>query len=96
MMYRIHITAEPQELGADPAYRVAVMLPGQSSAPTATINEHNLQVILHELLSAASAGTVREHLSKAHSPDGALIEIPKVSEQHFNMLRGLPPKAVGR
>ena len=95
-MYRIHITVEPQEIGADPQYRVAVMLPGQSSAPTATIKEHNLQVVLYEILSTTSAATVREHLRKAHAPDGALIELRHLSEQHFNILRGLPPGAVGR
>jgi hypothetical protein len=96
MMYRIPITAEPQELGADPVYRIAVMLPGQTSAPTATINEHNLQVVLHEILSTTSAAVVREHLSKAHTRDGDLIELPQLSEQHLNVLRGLPPAAVGR
>jgi hypothetical protein len=95
-MYRIHITAEPQELGADPSYKVAVMLPGQSSAPTAAINEHNLQVVLYEILPTASAATVREHLRKAHTRDGDLIELPHLSEEHFNMLRGLPPAAVRR
>jgi hypothetical protein len=96
LMYRIHITAESQKTGADPSYPVAVMLPGQSSAPTAVIGEHNLQVILHEVLPTNSASVVREQLTKARSAEGALLEIPTMSEQHFNMLRGLPPRAVGR
>jgi len=96
IVYRIHITAEPQGPGTDASYRVAVMLPGQSSAPTALINEHNLQVILHEVLPAASAAELRERLTRSHSSDGALFEVPSMSEQHFNMLRGLPPRAVGR
>lgn len=95
-MYRIHITAEPQVVGADPSYRVAVMLPGQSSAPTATINDHNMRVMLHEILSTTSAAAVSEHLRKAGSRDGDLIEVPHLSEQHFNMLRGLAPPAVRR
>jgi hypothetical protein len=95
-VYRIYITAEPQLLGADASYRVAVMLPGQSSAPTATVNEHNLLVVLDEILPAASAAELSECVSRAHGSDGALVEIPSLSEQHVNMLRRLPPKAVGR
>ena len=72
------------------------MPPGISSAPTASINEHNLEVILYEILATSSAAVVREHLRKAHARDGDLIELPQLSEQHFNMLRGLPPRAVGR
>jgi hypothetical protein len=93
-MYRIHITANPPEIGAGRSYQVAVFLPGQSSATTAMIQEHNLEVILNEIVT--NLRNVREYLNKAQSKDGALIELPVLSEQHFNMLRGLPPHAVGR
>lgn len=95
-MYRVHITADKEAIGNEPCYRVAVMQPGQSSAHTALLNEHNLQVILYEILSNPTATAVRNHLTKASTRDGDLIELQKLSEQHFNMLRGLPAKAVGR
>jgi hypothetical protein len=96
-MYRIHITVEPQAIGAARTFRVGVFLPGQSSATPAVITEHNLLVVLYEILPNATAGaTPDEYLNKAHSPDGAMIEIENLSEQHSNMLRGLPPPAVGR
>jgi hypothetical protein len=93
-MYRIHITANPPEIVSDRSYEVAVFLPGQSSAPTAMIREHNLEVILNEIIT--NPREARGYLDKALSKDGALIEIAVLSEQHFNMLRGLPPRAVGR
>lgn len=91
-MYRIHITANPPVIGVDRSYVVAVFLPGQSSATTSTIQEHNLEVILNEI--ATNPREVRGYLDMAENNDGALIEIPVLSEQHFNMLRGLPPRAV--
>jgi predicted transcriptional regulator len=94
-MYRVYIKAEPHGLGADPSYRVAVMKPGQSIAPTAIIKEHTLQVALHEILSTTSAAAVRQYLSKARTPEGGLIKLQHLSEQHFDMLRGLPPAVVG-
>jgi len=90
-MYKVHITARPQDLGADPTYDVAVFPPGQSSANTATINEHNLEVILNEILPSPAAA--RECLRKAGDREGALIEILTLSEQHSKMLRGQESEA---
>jgi hypothetical protein len=92
-MYKIHITAAKQEIGAAPFFAVTVLLPGQSSGLIAHIGEHNLRVILNEIVAPDS---VDAHLKKAHAPEGDIINLPQLSEPHFNMLRGLPPKAVGR
>jgi ABC-type taurine transport system substrate-binding protein len=94
-MYQIQIVAEVQSVGADPLYKVAVVPPGSLSAPATVFNEHNLQAILHEVLSTSSPTVVREHLNKAYNLDGDLIEIPALSKTHFNMLRGLRPRAAG-
>lgn len=96
MTYEINITAETQAVGVEPLYVVSVIPPGDLSAPSAKINEHDLQAILQEILSPSSATIVREHLRKAYNPDGDRIEIPNLSEAHIKMLRGLQQQAVGR
>jgi hypothetical protein len=68
MTYEINITAENQVVGVEPLYVVSVIPPGELSAPTAKINEHDLQAILQEVLSPSSSTEVREHLNKAY-PD---------------------------
>jgi hypothetical protein len=96
MMYEINITAQTQAVGVEPSYLVSVIPPGDVSAPTAKINEHDLQAILQEVLSPSSASAVREHLNKAYDPDGDRIEISNLSEAHIKMLRGLQQKTAGR
>lgn len=96
MMYEINITAETRAVGVEPSYIVSVIPPGDLSAPSAKINEHDLQAILQEILSPSSSTIVREHLRKAYSPDGDRIEIPNLSEAQIKTLRGLQQKAVGR
>jgi hypothetical protein len=96
MTYQINITAETQAVGVEPQYVVAVIPPGALSAPTAKINEHELQAILQEVLSTSSVTEVREHLKNAYSADGDRFEMPTLSEAHINMLRGLQQRAAGR
>jgi hypothetical protein len=96
MTYEINITAETQAVGSEPLYLVSVIPPGELSAPSVKINEHDLQAILQEVLSPSSATTVREHLNKAYSVDGDTIEIPNLSEAHIKMLRGSQQRAAGR
>jgi hypothetical protein len=95
MTYEINITAENQVVGVEPLYVVSVIPPGELSAPTAKINEHDLQAILQEVLSPSSSTEVREHLNKAYSLDGDRIEIPNLSEAHIKMLRGSQQSAAG-
>lgn len=95
-MYRIHITTQSESTPSfidEQTYNVSVLLPGQSSGNVAQIKKHNLEVVLCDLL---PFNIVQEHLKKAHTKDGALIELESLGEEHFNMLRGLPPSAVGR
>ena len=96
MTYEISITAETQAVGVEPLYLVSVIPPGEMSAPTAKINEHDLQAILQEVLSPSTATVVREHLNKAYSIDGDRIEIPTLSDAHVKMLRGLQQRAAGQ
>jgi len=96
MTYEINITAETQAVSVEPLYVVSVIPPGELSAPTVKIHEHDLQAILQEVLSPSSVTEVREHLNKAYSLDGDRIEIPNLSEAHIKMLRGLQQRAVGR
>ena len=65
MMYEISITAETGAVGVEPLYVVSVIPPGELSGPPAKIKEHDLQAILQEVLSPASATVVRDHLNKA-------------------------------
>src|SRR5688572_1599568 len=95
-MYRIHITAQSKSIPSftdEQTYDVAVLLPGQSSGNVAQIKKHNLEVALCDLL---PFNVVQDHLKKAHSREGAFIELESLDENHFNMLRGLPPSAVGQ
>jgi hypothetical protein len=96
MTYEINITAETQVVGVEPLYVVSVIPPGELSAPTAKINERDLQAILQEVLSPSSSTVVREHLNKAYSIDGDRIEISNLSEAHIIMLRGSQQRAAGR
>ena len=96
MTYEISITAETQAVGVEPLYVVSVIPPGEMSAPTAKIHEHDLQAILQEVLSPSPAAVVREHLNKAYSVDGDRIELPSLSDAHIKMLRGLQQRAAGR
>jgi len=94
-MYEISITAVTQAADTEPVFLVSVIPPGELSAPTAKIKEHDLQAILEEVLLPSSSAGVREHLMKAYSVDGDRIEIPTLSDAHIKMLRGLQQRAAG-